>query len=94
MYQLLTGLDPNTLTPWGLVTVLIVFLFTGRVVIRAAYDDVRRERDNYRQSNEYLLRTLDEQSRQMGTLLEYARSADYVLRSLPIPGAGHGPDVE
>jgi len=92
--NLLTGLDPNTITPWGLVTVLVLFLFSGRVVIRASYDDVRRERDNYRQSNEYLLRTLDEQSRQMGLLLEYARSADYVLRSIPIPGAGHGPTVE
>ena len=59
-----------------LVTLIVLMVLTGRLVTRRQLDDAHADRDAWK-------KVALEQAPQITQMLEYARTADAVLRSLP-----------
>jgi hypothetical protein len=76
-----------------LVTIAVLLIFRGRLIPRRTYDDMVRFKDEqtriwkergdeYKAAWENEVAARDTRNAQMGELLEYARTADQVLRAL------------
>lgn len=75
----------------GLLTLAVWLIFTGRLVPRSVVDDIRRERDDWKDAARESEAARAEDRAQVRELLEVARTTEHVLTSLPRPGeVGHG----
>ncbi len=63
-----------------LLTLVVLLILSGRLVPRRALDDAHADRDAWK-------KVALEQAPQLTQMLEYARTADAVLRSLPVAAA-------
>lgn len=73
---------------WLLVVVFVVLLMSGRIIPRRTYDDVVRDRDEWRAAHQISESARAEGVRQTQELLEHARTTDAFIRSLPRVGGG------
>ena len=93
----LLGFRPVDLGAAALVAIVVLLILLGRLVPRSVLTDVRDdwdarlkeiadERDTWRTAHQVSEEARREAQDQAGELLELARTADHVLRSLPRPG--------
>lgn len=78
------GLPLTALGPGALLSIAILLLLFGRLVTRRELDDIKEDRDKWRE-------TAQELSGQVAELLEHSRTTDAFIRSLPHPLYGQRP---
>ena len=67
----------------GLLVIFVIAILRGMLLPRRTVDDLIKDRDHWREAHGTLEHVLTEQNKQIGQLLEYARTTDAILRSLP-----------
>lgn len=90
----LLGIPIEVLTPAGLLGLVILFIVMGRLVPRRTMEDVIRDRDEWRAAHKISEESRAELAGQTKELLEYARTTDAFIRSLPyrIPAPSPPPE--
>ncbi|MCE7081143.1 hypothetical protein [Streptomyces sp. ST2-7A] len=68
---------------WAIVAAAVWMVLTGRLVPRSVMEDARTDRDRWRAAHEVSEEARREADRQMGELLELARTTGQALSSLP-----------
>lgn len=79
----LDGLPLGTLTPAGLLAVVVLLIAVGRLVPRRTMEDVIHDRNEWRAAHRVSEQARQELAEQVGELLEHARTTNKVLSSLP-----------
>ena len=80
----LAGLPLGTLTPAGLLAVVILLIAVGRLVPRRTMDDVIEDRNQWRAAHKTSEEARIELQQQVQELLEHSRTTDQFIRSIPI----------
>lgn len=76
----------------GLLALVVLLVLTGRLIPRRTYDDLREERDMWRQAFHESESTRHVERDQALTAVEVGQTAVKVLQSLPTPeGVDHAP---
>ncbi|MEU1800914.1 hypothetical protein [Streptomyces sp. NPDC019937] len=70
----------------ALLAVAVLMVLTGRLIPRRTYDDLKEERDTWRNAALESEKGRAEDRAQVGELLETTRTTGHVLASLPLPG--------
>ena len=78
----LSSLNIGDVGFFGLVSLAIYLIYTGRLVPRRHLDDTRQDRDAWRSVAETQQKTNTEQSHQLEKLIEYAKTSDHLIRSI------------
>lgn len=89
---MLDGIPLVGLSAPAILSVVVMMVMTGRLVPRKTYDDVIRERDEWRAAHsvsEEARRA--EASQKTEILLPIARTMEHVLESLPKPKSSEAP---
>jgi hypothetical protein len=73
----------STLTPMGLLLIIILLIALGRLVPRRTLEDAIHDRNEWRTAHGISEAARLEQSAQLGELLEHARATDRFLTALP-----------
>lgn len=76
----------------ALLGVVVLMVLRGYLIPRAVVDDVRADRDMWKAAYENERARTGELSGQVTTLMEVARTAEHVMRSLPAAAASGGSD--
>lgn len=85
------AIPPALFNGIGVVTVVLLvgwMIFTGRLVPRRTHDDIMHDRDEWRVAHRISEATRADLAKQVGELLEHARTTEALIRSLPGPGRG------
>lgn len=69
----------------GLLALVVLLVLTGRLIPRRTYDDLREERDMWRQAFHESESARHLEREQAGESLELGRTAVSVLKALPSP---------
>ena len=85
----LGAISLSTLTPAGLLAVLILLIAVGRLVPRRTMEDVLHDRDEWRTAHQISEQSRTELSASVSELLEHARTTDAFIRSIPHPYDHH-----
>jgi hypothetical protein len=76
----------------AIVGLVVILILRGALVPRSTLRDLQAERDMWRAAHQASEECRHEDRQQLGLLMEYARTADHVLRSLPqAEGVGDAP---
>lgn len=73
--------------PWALLSLAVLSVIRGWLVPSATVTLLMQRAEDFRVAWERTEQARAAQAEQIGSLLEYARTADSVLRSLPTPSA-------
>ena len=79
------GIPVSTLTPAGLLAILILLIGVGRLVPRRTMEDIIHDRNEWRTAHRLSEQSRIELAGMVGELLEHARTTDAFIRSLPHP---------
>jgi hypothetical protein len=79
------GFDPSALGLTGFVSLTIVSIVRGWLVPRKQHDDIIRDRNHYRDALEKSEEARHILSQQLDQALEFTKTVDHILRSLPRP---------
>lgn len=82
----LAGLGISQLGAGAILAIVVLLILTGRLVPRSTLEDVRQERDTWREAHGVSEEARHVAQGQVGELLELSRAAGNVLGSLPRPG--------
>lgn len=77
------GLPISTLTPAGLLAMVIILIAVGRLVPRRTMEDVIHDRDEWRAAHRISEAARAELATQVGELLEHSRTTEQFIRALP-----------
>jgi hypothetical protein len=80
------GINPGDAGLGVLLTLVILFILTGRLVPRRTHEDALADRDNWRQAYLESEKARKVEHEQTGELLEMARLGGHILTALPHPG--------
>lgn len=87
MDDILAGLGGYAnLTPGGIVLLVILLIFTGRLVPSRYYNEALSERDRWRLAAETEERKGAEYLQQNGLLIEALKTTQHVIESIPAKG--------
>ncbi|MFF7142225.1 hypothetical protein ACFZB5_13385 [Streptomyces nodosus] len=91
----LIGAGWATVGATGLLGTAVLLVLTGGLVPRRTYNDMRDERNTWRQAHTESEKARQVAQQQVGELLELSRTAGHILTSLPRPdGQGVSPDAQ
>ncbi|QTD96955.1 hypothetical protein [Streptomyces cyanogenus] len=87
------GINPGGVGLGALLTLVILFILTGRLVPRKTHEDALADRDRWREAflQSEAARQLEHE--QTGELLEMARLGGRILTALPHPGRADKEEV-
>ncbi|MGQ4338090.1 hypothetical protein ACN6LF_001886 [[Kitasatospora] papulosa] len=87
------GVAPTDAGAVALLTLVVLFILTGRLVPRKTHEDALTDRDNWRTAflESEALRKVEHD--QTGELLEMARLGGHILAALPAPPRAAGEEV-
>lgn len=87
------GFNPTDAGAVALLTLVVLFILTGRLVPRKTHEDTLADRDNWRQAflESEALRKVEHD--QTGELLEMAKLGGNLLAALPPPPHAAGEEV-
>lgn len=87
------GVNPTDAGAVALLTLVVLFILTGRLVPRKTHEDALADRDNWRTAflESEALRKVEHD--QTGELLEMARLGGHILAALPQPPRTAGEEV-
>lgn len=88
----LWGIPLSTLTPAGLLAIIVILIATGGLVPRRTLNDIVHDRNEWRTAHRISEQARIELSGQVDELLEHARTTNDVLRSLPTSPPKTGAD--
>jgi hypothetical protein len=90
------GIPISTLTPAGLLAVVILFIAMGRLVPRRTMDDVIHDRDEWRAAHRLSEQARVELAESVTELLEHARTTNALLKAFPYgsPHPRYQPEYE
>lgn len=71
--------------PWALVALFFIMVWRGELIPRRTYDDMVKDRDEWRTAHTVSETGRHEVLRQNGELLEAVHTANHVLTALPQP---------
>lgn len=80
------GINASDAGLGALLTLVILFILTGRLVPRRTYDDMVADRDSWRQAFHASEEVRRMESKQLQNLLTVAEMGGRVLTALPQPG--------
>jgi hypothetical protein len=80
------GVNPTDAGAVALLTLVVLFILTGRLVPRKTHEDALADRDNWRQAYLESEAARKVEHEQTGELLEMARLGGHILTALPRPG--------
>lgn len=78
------GISVGTLTPAGLLAIVILLIAFGKLVPRRTLEDVITDRNEWRAAHQVSEQARVELQQQVQELLENSRATDAFLRALPI----------
>lgn len=78
----LEGLPLGTLTPAGLLAIVVLLIAMGKLVPRRTMEDIIHDRNEWRAAHRVSEQARVELAEQVGELLEHARTTNEVLKSL------------
>lgn len=78
--------------PWALLALAVAGVILGRLVPSSTVKLLMTRGDDYKAAWERAEEARVVQAEQLAALLEYARTADAVLRSLPMPAQHREPE--
>lgn len=78
------GIPLGTLTPAGLLAIVILLIAFGKLVPRRTLEDVITDRNEWRAAHQVSEQARVELQQQVAELLEHSRTMDSFLRALPI----------
>jgi hypothetical protein len=79
------GLPVSAAGPTTLLTLVVLFILTGRLVPRSTLQDMREERDTWRAAHAKSEAAREAERQLVDELLETARLGNQMLASLPRP---------
>lgn len=77
--------------PWALLALAVMGIILGRLVPSSTVKLLLQRAEDYRLAWERSEEAREVQAQQLTALLEYARTADAVLRSIPAPTSSGSP---
>ncbi|MGW5173097.1 hypothetical protein ACWERY_01865 [Streptomyces sp. NPDC004082] len=87
------GIQPGDAGLGALLVLVVLLIFTGRLVPRRTHEDVLTDRDNWRQAYLESEQARRKEHDQTGELLEMARLGGHILTALPRPGQADDEEV-
>jgi hypothetical protein len=87
------GVNPTDAGAVALLTLVVLFILTGRLVPRKTHEDALTDRDNWRQAYLESEAARKVEHEQTGELLEMARLGGHILTALPRPGQADEEEV-
>lgn len=84
MLEGLGGLPLGTLTPAGLLAVVVLFIAVGKLVPRRTLEDTIEDRNQWREAHRISEQARVELQQQVQELLEHSRATDSFLRAIPL----------
>ncbi|MDG9701650.1 hypothetical protein [Streptomyces sp. DH37] len=79
------GIDPTQGGAVALLAIVFLMVLAGRLVPRSALQDMKEERDLWREAHATSEKARQEEREQTAELLEIAKISGHVLTSLPRP---------
>lgn len=89
----LWGIPIGTLTPAGLLFIIVLLIASGRLVPRRTMEDAIHDRNEWRTAHRISEQSRAEQSAMIAELLEHARTTDAYIRSVSTAAARIRPDI-
>jgi hypothetical protein len=83
MWQDLGGIPLGSLTPAGLLAIVVLLIAMGKLVPRRTLEDVITDRNEWRTAHRVSEEARLELQQQVSELLEHSRTTDAFLRALP-----------
>ncbi|MFJ6729349.1 hypothetical protein ACIQPQ_31055 [Streptomyces sp. NPDC091281] len=80
------GVNPTDAGAVALLTLVVLFILTGRLIPRKTHEDVITDRDNWRAAYLESEAARKVEHDQTGELIEMARLGGHILTALPRPG--------
>lgn len=77
------GIPVSTLTPAGLLALIVVLIAFGRLVPRRTLEDMIHDRNEWRAAHRISEAARAELAAQVNELLEHGRTTDAFIRALP-----------
>lgn len=77
------GIPVSTLTPAGLLALVIILIAVGRLVPRRTLEDTIHDRDEWRTAHRISETARAELASQVSELLEHARTTESFIRAIP-----------
>lgn len=84
MGEELWGIPLGSLTPAGLLAIIVLLIAVGRLVPRRTLEDVIQDRNEWRSAHQVSEQARVELQQQVQELLEHSRATDSFLRALPL----------
>jgi hypothetical protein len=81
-----SGIQFDQIAYAGIVTFIIFSILTGRLYSRKAVDEIRQERDDWKQAAQDEKKANQMLLKQNGDLIDAGRTTERVIRSLPDVG--------
>jgi len=79
------GIPIAGLTAPALLLLAVWFILTGRIIPRRTYDDLLRDRDEWRTAHRLSESERINQAKQIDALLEVGITVESIMRSMPHP---------
>ncbi|MFM9703579.1 hypothetical protein [Streptomyces galilaeus] len=80
------GINPTDAGAVALLTLVVLFILTGRLIPRRTHEDALADRDNWRKAFLESEAARKVEHEQVGDLLEMAQLNTHILTALPRPG--------
>lgn len=87
------GINPTDAGAVALLTLVVLFILTGRLIPRRTHEDVLADRERWRQAYLQSEAARQLEHEQTGELLEMARLGGHILTALPQPGKADEEEV-
>lgn len=79
------GIPVAVLTAPALLLAAVWLVMSGRLIPRRTYEDMIKDRDNWREAHRIAEAERIQQSQQINELLEVGRTVDAIMNALPHP---------
>lgn len=90
MPEWVDALPVGGLSASAILTIVVLMILRGALVPRSTHQEVRSDRDTWRDAWEASEEARRVQAQQLGELLELAKTTDQFIRALPRPPGGGG----